>query len=329
MTNNVKKGLTATVIIEAESLNYDEGFKNVSILKKIRRADGGIYTFASRQSLRYSIVKQGIEQFGWKLAEVELVKGKGAGEGVTQHKYESSIKDSEEIDLFGYMKTKSAQQEEETHLRLAPVRLTPAISLEPFYSDIEFMNNKWMADRVPAAPNIANIEHHRSLYKYTVTIDLDRIGTEEWNWTLDENGKKVMIEPEDRAKRINQFLEILKTLYRDIRGRREDLKPLFIIGGVYDIKNPFFMNAVIVEWVHGKPVVLDEPIKQIFNADYYVGNEKISIKNSTVLGVRSGIFGNEDKLKQLLEGADTLPSPELAIDTLKQKVNEYFGVNKK
>ncbi len=106
MTNNVslkKAGITATVIIEAESLNYDEGFKNIAVLKKIRRADGNIYTFASRQSLRYSIVKQGVEQFGWRLAEVDLVKGRGAGEGVAQHKYESTIKDSEEIDLFGYM----------------------------------------------------------------------------------------------------------------------------------------------------------------------------------------------------------------------------------
>jgi CRISPR-associated protein Cst2 len=38
-------------------------------------------------------------------------------------------------------------------------------------------------------------------------------------------------------------------LYRDIRGRREDLKPLFAIGGVYDIKNPVSFIIEINEYV--------------------------------------------------------------------------------
>ncbi len=54
------------------------------------------------------------------------------------------------------------------------------------------------------------------------------------------------IEKEEKARRVNKLLDTISLLYRDIRGRREDLKPLFIIGGVYDIKNPFFENVVDV-----------------------------------------------------------------------------------
>lgn len=331
----MNKGLTATIIVEAQSLNYDEGFGNLSVLKKLRRGSGDVFSFASRQSLRYSIVKQGVEQFGWRLGEVEP-QGSGSKK-VVQFKRDISIKDSEEIDLFGYMKTKKrekkkeganvadATQEEDTMIRVAPVRLTPAISLEPFYNDIEFLNNKWLSDRAGEDPNIANIEQHRSLYKYTVTIDLDRIGSEEHNETLDPKDRiKLLDKPEDRANRVNEFLEVIKNLYRDIRGRREDLKPLFIIGGVYPVKNPFFMNVVKIEWENGKPKILKEAIDEILNSKYcYKDNGKLTeneeVKTNTVIGLRNGLFANGASFS-------AIASPETAIDALKTKVKEFYGV---
>ncbi len=342
------KGLTATVIVEGQSLNYDEGFGNVSNLKKIRRGSGEIHTFSSRQSLRYSIVKIGEDQFGWKLAPVEA-KGSG-GKKVTQFKADAAIKDYEEIDLFGYMKTgdkkkkskksekESGMEEEntqteneqtETYTRSAPVRLTPAISLEPFYNDMEFLNNKWLADRANEDPNLANIETHRSFYKYTIAIDLDLIG-------VDKNGKEnEELKPEIKARRINELLEILKILYRDIRGRREDLKPVFLIGGVYPIKNPFFMNSVRLEWKNRKPFVPVEPLEQILKGTFsYKGNESEELKSfkagsHTYLGFREGIFS--DSLQEYAKKIPTLKgsgSPEEAIDKLKNDVEEAYGVVK-
>ncbi len=357
------KGLTVTIIFEAQSLNYDEGYRNLSVLKKIRRASGDVFTYSSRQSLRYSIVKQGHEQFGWNLANVIKKKGAGAGEGVLQAHPDSSISSSEEIDLFGYMKTdvdvgkkkkkekkKKEEVAKETLTRSAVVRITPAISLEPFFNDIEFLNSKWMADRAKEDPNIANIEQHRSLYKYTITIDLDRIGTEYWNYSLinlesktkkeswEQIKKKYLTDVKDKEKanRVIELLEVIKILYRDIRGRREDLKPLFIIGGVYPVKNPFFMNVIKINWIKSEPEIIIEPISQILKTTYqYKQNKKLesdTVKNNTFIGLRAGFWKNADDISKLVTHKESSKknnsaSPEDCITYLKNKVKEYYGVN--
>ena len=38
----MKKGLTFTVIAQAQSLNYGEGISNIAELKKLTRADGNV-----------------------------------------------------------------------------------------------------------------------------------------------------------------------------------------------------------------------------------------------------------------------------------------------
>jgi hypothetical protein len=84
----------------------------------------------------------------------------------------------------------------------------------------------------------------------------------------------------------------VKTLHRLIRGRTESLSSLFIIGGVYDCQNPFFMNAVRVEYDKGKPQILLEPLKQILDSKYAYGanlTEK-DIRDDTYVGIRAGYF---------------------------------------
>ena len=54
-----KKGLSITLIFKGQSLNYSEGIGNISELKKLTRGDGSVYTYASRQALRYDMVRLG------------------------------------------------------------------------------------------------------------------------------------------------------------------------------------------------------------------------------------------------------------------------------
>ena len=171
---NLKNGLTITMIFKAQSLNYGEGIGNISELKKLSRGNGSTYTFASRQALRYDIARLGNKIFNWNLEVVDKSKG------TIQFKDELTIKDSQEMDLFGYMKTakKSENDEGGSNIRSAAVRLSNAISLEEYKSDIEFLNNKGLADRIPDFPNLANIEQHLSYYTYTITIDLEKIGVD-------------------------------------------------------------------------------------------------------------------------------------------------------
>ncbi len=330
------KGLTVTIVFQANSLNYGEGFGNLSELKKIRRGSGEVFTFASRQSLRYSIVKQAAEQFGWKLAEVDSVKGTVQFADSDKKDDIPKIEKSEEIDLFGYMSTikgkgkKAADTSEGSgdggsKTRNAVVRLSPAISLEPFFDDNEFLTNKWLADRAQTHPNLANKEIHNCLYKYSITIDLDRIGVDEES--------KTELPPEERYKRVTEFLEVIKCLYRDIMGRRENLSPLFIIGGVYNCKNPFFMDSINISWEKNgnstkKAKLNVETLKDKLDSTYRFRNngtlESALIKDSTYIGIKTGFWSNEENLLELSDNKK-LP-PEQMIDKLIEDVKKYYGI---
>ena len=294
-----KKGLTFTAIFLAESANYGEGIGNVATLKKISRNRGEQYTYISRQAIRYNIV----EQLGENKANV---KAEGSGDKkVVQFSAETTIKDYPELDFFGYMKTVKGDNSKN---RSAIVRLSNAVSLETFKGDLEFLTNKGLVDRIDrnekVFPNIAQAEIHKSYYKYTVTIDLDKIGIDE----LDE----IEIEKEEKARRVNKLLDTISLLYRDIRGRREDLKPLFIIGGVYDIKNPFFENVVDVR---NNKILVEKLTSGIYDF----------IENDTAAGIVKEQFENDTEIETELakRNIKVLNVPEF-FKQLKNKIDEYY-----
>lgn len=294
-----KKGLTFTAIFLAESANYGEGIGNVATLKKISRNRGEQYTYISRQAIRYNIVEQ--------LDENKAnVKAEGSGDKkVVQFSAETTIKDYPELDFFGYMKTVKGDNSKN---RSAIVRLSNAVSLETFKGDLEFLTNKGLVDRIDrnekVFPNIAQAEIHKSYYKYTVTIDLDKIGIDE----LDE----IEIKKEEKARRVNKLLDTISLLYRDIRGRREDLKPLFIIGGVYDIKNPFFENVVDVR---NNKILVEKLTSGIYDF----------IENDTAAGIVKEQFENDTELETELakKNIKVLNVPEF-FKQLKNKIDEYY-----
>lgn len=264
-----KKGLTASFIFEAESANYGEGVGNVTALKKISRGTGDSFTYISRQALRYNIIQQMAE-------DITPLDVDGS---VIQFATDATIKDYAEIDLFGYMKTKKPAK-----TRSAVVRLSNAVSLESFNADIDFLTNKSLLDRynkqggeVKEGGNIAQAEIHKSYYAYTITIDLDLVGKD----------GDIEISNEEKANRVNKLLNVIKFLYRDIRGRRENLSPIFSIGGVYDIKNPFFENKLKVK----NNKILTETIEGVFNLSS-------EIKAATHVGLIKGIFNNDADIKE-------------------------------
>ena len=270
-----KKGLTLSIIFEAESANYGEGVGNVTSLKKISRGDHEMYTYLSRQALRYNIVDQ------MEVNNTPL----GVDGSVIQFHPEATIADYAEIDLFGYMKTVKP-----TKTRAAVVRLSNAVALESYNTDLEFLTNKGLFDRYKAATNddnlkggnIAQSEIHKSFYAYTVTIDLDKVG-------IDANDNIEIPLPE-RAERVTALLQSLKFLYRDIKGRRENLSPIFAIGGVYDYKNPFFENRLKLK--ENKLAVAT--IEGVLALDEHVQKE-------THVGLVKGLLTNDEEIEQALQ----------------------------
>lgn len=297
------KGLTLSIIFEAESANYGESFGNISSLKKMSRGDGYSYSYISRQALRYNI----IEQLKWNNTPVS------DADKVVQFEKDASIKDYPEIDFFGYMKTGKNSPNGSSNTRAATVRLSNAVALENYNSDLDFLTNMGLAKRGNLDNAIAQSEIHKSYYAYTITIDLDRVGIDEI--FLDKKGKdakKELIEipKSERAKRVKDLLNILKTLYRDIRGRRENLSPIFIIGGVYNIKNPFFENRLKAE----KNKLIIQTIKDTLNIDE-------EIKNNTICGLIDSVFSNTEEIRKELNSK----SISEVMEELCKKVDEYYA----
>ena len=123
---------------------------------------------------------------------------------------------------------------------------------------------------------------------------------------------EIEIKKEEKARRVNKLLDTISLLYRDIRGRREDLKPLFIIGGVYDIKNPFFENVVDVR---NNKILVEKLTSGIYDF----------IENDTAAGIVKEQFENDTELEIELskKNIKVLNVPEF-FKQLKNKIDEYY-----
>jgi CRISPR-associated protein Cst2 len=109
---------------------------------------------------------------------------------------------------------------------------------------------------------------------------------------------------------VKALLDTIQFLYRDIKGRRENLAPVFVIGGRYVRKNPFFENRIVL---HKGRIQVNTLTEILTGSD--------DIKEHTIAGVTSGIFENDSEVKKEL-GAGTVAE---AFKQLKKEVDEYYG----
>lgn len=287
------KGLTLTLVFEAESANYGEGIGNITALKKMSRGDSNVYTYISRQALRYNIVNQA----SWDNTPVD------AKSGVVQFDPLATIKDYPEIDLFGFMKTTSGKEEKGgASTRNAVVRLSNAISLEPYNSELDFLTNMGLAKRGNFDNAIAQSEIHKSYYSYTIAIDLEKVGVD----------KEIEIDSKEKANRINTLLDTIEYLYRDIKGRRENLSPIFAIGGLYDRKTPYFEGRVTLT----KNKLNTEKLLEVVNSCD-------DTKNNTKIGYIKNTFANDEEINNL-QGLTTIGN---MFSILKAEVEQYYEGN--
>ena len=285
-----REGLTVTMIFLAESANYGEGVGNIATLKKLSRGNYEQYSYISRQALRYNIVSQ----LNWDNTPVDEKSG------VVQFAPSATIEEYPEIDLFGYMKTtKEGDQKGGAATRSAVARLSNAVALEPYQSDMDYLTNMGLAKRKNVGNVIAQSEIQRSRYSYTLSIDLDRVGKD----------GELEITEEEKADRVDRLLDAVHYLYRDIKGRRENLSPIFVIGGRYERKNPFFENRIRVEENRLNTVPLQE-----------IMNEETQIREHTFVGVMAGMFENEEEIRKSLHPGTVGE----AFAGLKKEVKDYY-----
>ena len=315
----MKKSLSMTVIFDGGNLNFGESTGNMASIKKFKQK-GKTYTYMSRQALRYDIVRIMHEYMSMPESPVRLDKS------VVQFAIEATPEKFVEVDLFGYMKTnvgkkdkKDKKEETEndevggnesgsTFTRKACVRINDAISLEPYMGEVSFSTNAGLSSRFDEENKnmIFNAETHRSLYTYTFTIDLDKIGK--------DDNYKVNLDGTEKARRVNMLLEAIKILYRDIRGYREDLSPIFVIGGMYNIGNPLFYNKLKVNYEKGKAYLNVAEIEEIMNKEFL--GEKVG--NSTLIGSTTNEFVNISDFNSNILTVDSM------FKNISKQVEEYY-----
>ena len=106
------------------------------------------------------------------------------------------------------------------------------------------------------------------------------------------------------------FLDTIQFLYRDIKGRRENLAPVFVIGGRYERKNPFFENRIVLD----RGEIRVDTLVEILESSN-------DIKENTSVGVMSGIFANDSELKQVLKAGSVADT----FNQLKKEMDNYYG----
>ncbi|CEN77817.1 type I-B CRISPR-associated protein Cas7/Cst2/DevR [Paraclostridium sordellii] len=286
--------ITITAAFEGASLNYGEGFSNTSELKKMTR-ESGLYTYLSRQAIAFNL-KEAMNAADSNLS----LDGK-----VIQYDPNMTIEESIEQDLFGYMITsvKPALK------RPAVVRINSAVSCEPFKYDTDFLSNLSMLDRfnksnpdkVLTGGQLASSEIHKSYYVYSITVDLFNVGIDRDRETEISKSKKI--------ERVHLLLDAINDLNRDIKGRRENLKPVFIVGMRSNKLCAAFENRIKIKNNKLNLELLEDSIEEYGDA--------------VKVGMLRNIFNNHDEIAEKIEFKNVFK----VIEELKEEVTKYYESN--
>lgn len=289
------KALTLTIIANMTS-NYGEGLGNIGSVQKVYR-NGKSYAIRSRESMKNAImVQSGL----YDDLEVQVDKS------VNQKAVSKDINASNNRALEGgYMNTSNG-----TKIRKSSFYLTDAISFNSFVNETRFHNNLYLAQTYAKKTGISvqdkakeaglmpyQYEYDKSLKKYSITIDLDRIGVDE-NYDAEANS-------EEKIYRVNALLDTVKTLTMVVRGNLDNAEPVLIVGGIGDRKTHYFDNVVQMENLRLK---LGDDLKKKLSEGYK-------------LGLLEGYnFENEDQIKSELNPI----SIENFFDNLYEEVRAYY-----
>ena len=231
------KALTLTVVASMTS-NYGEGLGNVGSIQKVYK-NGKAYAIRSRESMKNAIMVQSGLYDDLKVEQDGKVDQKAVSKDI-------NVANNRALE-GGYMSTIGDRK-----IRRSSFYLTDAISFYPFVNETRFHNNLYLAQTF-AKENGINIqekaanaglmpyqyEYDKSLKRYSITIDLDKVG-------IDEN-YDTKAEKSERAYRVKALLNTIKNLSMVVRGNMDNAEPIFLVGGIGDKKTHYFENVVHIE----------------------------------------------------------------------------------
>ena len=290
------KALTITYLtpVSFASLNgSDKEADNISSIKKLtRETDNGVkeFPYVSSQAIRRALRDQ-LATLGHTLSEgVAAKESKGAA--TTQCNPADYLDD----DLFGYMDADKSG----TRKRTSSVRVSPLVAQDAYQGDLDFGTN-YMSVKAGGNPNIFETEIHGGLYRGTILIELDRIGSGE--------GFESDIDEKEKSERVEALLNALQNLWSSGRQSRflADLSPKFVAAAITTVKAPIFLESVQVQGRTLTGTTLNEVLSDHKN-----------VVLGSVFGSRTGLFeGTPDDTKTVGD----------AFSQIKEWVQSCYGQN--
>ncbi|MBK6929470.1 MAG: type I-B CRISPR-associated protein Cas7/Cst2/DevR [Saprospirales bacterium] len=293
------KSITITYLskVTFASLNgADKEVDNINPIKKITMANGSELPYVSSQALRRAL-RDSLVEMGWAESTVQEASAK-KGAPKTQLKPAEYIED----DLFGYMDASPSKEEKgkgTSVVRTSPIRVEALVALTDYKGDMDYATN-FMVKGVKnekgeeQQPNIFETEIHSGIYRGTILIELDRIGSGQGFENTSE------LSPAEKCKRVLAFMDAFRNLWSSGRQTRflADISPKFVAAAAMTTKNPVFLEAVQVD----KNGQVNAEALQSVVTDY---DRFIS---GHIFATQEAVFGKPGASVSLKDGFETIES---------------------
>ncbi len=269
--NNKVNCITFTSIIKVNgNVNGSWGEDIISTIKKIRMPDSTMRTYISGQALR-RMSRDQFNALGYITSDKDPNVKNDKQPLSTLCDPEKYIDD----DLYGYMKTSG--RSEKALFRVSPVRVSPAVSLFPYYfeRDLGLQNN----NDIKKDNRFYETEISMNYYVYTVLIEVDRVGV------FDKNPLSI----EERKERIKTVIKSFQYLWGGGHQSRllADMSTKFIVYQSQKIKKSSFMDYVS----------MDEKLNIDGDLIEDAINQTNEIRNRLVIGISKSLNIDKDILK--------------------------------
>jgi CRISPR-associated protein Cst2 len=285
------------------SLNgADKEVDNINPIKKVTLANEEQLPYVSSQAIRRALRNQ-LESLGWNISQIQEASAKKGAPKTMMNPVEH-IDD----DLFGYMDASPGKDgaKGKSTIRVSPIRVESLLGLSAYKGDLDYATNFMGKGHKSTSgeeiqPNIFETEIHSGIYKGTILIELDRIGTGQG---FEEDGE---LDPDEKTRRIHGFLDAFQNLWSSGRQTRflADISPKFVAAAYMKAKNPIFLESVQV--IEGNRINIPQLEEVVNDYDRFVEDH--------VFAGQKAVFTNSDEISSLKEG----------FDKIREWVSKYFS----
>lgn len=290
--------------VSIDNLNSSENPGNMVVLKKVQDSKGNYFPYVSGQALRYYL-KETMNQLGMKITKLDkngeyVIETKSKGD----ERYREILDNHPDLDLFGFMEAAKGSGKMALR-RWSPVKVSPLISIFPWKGESDLLTRKKEGQE---GGDLVKVEINTfNFMKGNIIMDIDAIGS-----TVDELNYDIetVIGPEEKKSRIGYLVDAIKNIDGGAKKARllDDLTPKLVVLTLQKAGTPIFLNALDVD-ENGNVKI--EYIKEIID-------EFNEIIEDYCIGIRSGIFSNEEEIKS--EFNDKVTSVNRALDRVKEWV---------